>query len=136
MQSSLVRRSFLYGSVASFVVLGSKNIAWCMLRSQSRVLGEEPLPPPTRITSLAVIGNALKQQSPDTFTQLQSAALAELGHRKGLDARSVERFLTPARNELDFDEGKMIVIDGWVVSASEATACVVATLVEGSGRCS
>lgn len=132
----LPRRSFIGGFLFSCLAWGVKREAQALPLSSWWECAPASVHQEERLRALAALGEVLKRESPPTFDLLRSEAQVEWDTWNSSSAIAWEQFLNPARNERDFDEGNVILIDGWVVSTSEAKACIAALHAENARRCS
>lgn len=132
----LPRRSFIGGLLFSCLLWGVKREAQALPLSSWREGALASVHREERLKALAALGEVLKWESPPTFDLLWYEARVEWDCWNSSSATAWEQFLNPARNQRDFDEGNVILIDGWVVSTSEAKACIAALHAGNARRCS
>ncbi len=130
------RRNFILLSVSTaafitipFVRCTNRNAGWA--KSLSRPLFLSQI---CDANTLREIGNAYRAQSPDEATenQLVNKILGDQGYKAHFKDENDPRFLAFLDEKIlrDFSTDQTLIIKGWVVSATEARQCALASLIK------
>ena len=135
---SLRRREFLAGSGAVVAVLAAPALAALLACERRPTLAQALAGFYSEPASAARVGQAVLSAVPAEAT-IEAVVAALAGDRRAeLDALAASdpgglRRLLREQHRRDFEDGRTVDIDGWVLSRTEARLCAVAALAGRAG---
>jgi hypothetical protein len=121
------RRAFIGGALAAGAALAGGGWLRSAGRSEPPPAADAPASTADR-DPLAQLGRAYLAEEPATLEHLVRATPALTDARRRADVRAaLPAIRTQARD--DFEAGRVRIVDGWVLSATEVRAAAIAALL-------
>jgi hypothetical protein len=126
------RRTFIGLSALSASYLALTMQQGCAPKSVSKALGQPlSLSQILNIEQIREIGLAYRQQFPseNNINHLADLMISENSLGNDNDSLLIRSTLDK-RTKMDFSEGKIVIVKGWVLSENEARQCALFSLLE------